>query len=367
MPSGPDLASQPDERKAPGLLPKSRKGAAVSQVLRTTAALLFAALLFAMLATAAQAQGAVAVRAELIYHNYCSVCHGDRGDGRSRARNSLNPPPADFTAPQGRETFTRARMILALQHGRPDTAMTAWTTQLSQNEIEAVVDYILDTMVPAAPGTPLAKGRGLYAEHCTACHGERGQGVTASPSQAAPRPFSSKTTPRAAMIAKVAEGDAGRLRHGFAGRLKPEEIENTVDYVLKSLAPMLAARVSGTSAHGGRGRDSAASVADSAAPLPQGLTGNARRGKQLYERNCSACHGANGDGNGPRSALLGARPRSLGATPLNRPALYAAIADGKVATDMPAWKTVLERQSIADLSESLWRTHFKPAGPVQTE
>ena len=332
----------------------------MSQVLRTAAALLFAAA-----ASAAQAQRADEVRPDLIYHNYCSVCHGDRGDGRSRARNSLNPPPADFTAPQARETFTRARMILALQYGRPGTAMTAWTTQLSQKEIEAVVDYILDTMVPPAPGTPLAKGRMLYAQHCAGCHGERGQGVTSSPSQAAPRPFTS-ATPRAAMIATVAQGDSGRLRHGFAGRLKPDEIENTVDYVLKSLAPTLAPGVSGTYAHGGRGRDAGNAAADSA-PLPQGLTGNAQRGRQLYERNCSACHGANGDGNGPRSALLGAKPRSLGAAPLNRPALYAAIADGKTGSDMPAWKTVLQRQSIADLSEYLWRAYFQPARPAKPD
>lgn len=324
-------------------------------------------MLCAAAATAAQAQRADEVRPDLIYHNYCSVCHGDRGDGRSRARNSLNPPPADFTAPQARETLTRARMILALQHGRPGTAMTAWTTQLSQKEIEAVVDYILDTMVPPAPGTPRANGRALYAEHCVGCHGERGQGVTSSPSQAAPRPFT-VATPRAAMIATVAQGDSGRLRHGFAGRLKPEEIENTVDYVLKSLAPTLAPGVSGTYAHGGRGRDSvAASAAEASEPLPQGLAGSAQRGKLLYEKNCGACHGTHGDGNGPRSALLGARPRSLGAAPLNRPALYAAIADGKTGTDMPAWKTVLGRQSIADLSEYVWRAYFQPAKPAKPD
>jgi mono/diheme cytochrome c family protein len=330
----------------------------VSQFLRTIAALLIAAL-----PVLAQAQRTDAIRPDLIYHNYCSVCHGDRGDGRSRARNSLNPPPADFTTAQARETMTRARMILALQHGRPGTAMTSWTTQLSQKEIEAVVDHILDTMVPPAPGTPLAKGRALYGQHCASCHGERGQGVTSSPSQAAPPPFSS-TSPRAAMIATAAQGDSGRLRHGFAGRLKPEEIENTVDYVLKSLAPALAPGVSGTQAHGGRGRDAPSSV-DFSAALPQGLAGNAQRGKQLYEKNCSACHGASGDGNGPRAALLGAKPRALGATPLNRPALYAAIAEGKPGTDMPAWRTVLQRQQLADLAEYLWRTHFAQAKPAK--
>jgi mono/diheme cytochrome c family protein len=186
----------------------------VSQFLRTIAALLAAA---APLAAPAQKNESDAIRPDVIYHNYCSVCHGDRGDGKSRARNSLNPPPADFTAPQARETYTRARMILALQHGRPGTAMTAWTTQLSQKEIEAVVDFILDTMVPPAPGTALAKGRALYAQHCAGCHGDRGQGVASSPSHAAPKPFTA-SSPRTGMIATVAQGDSGRLRHGFAGR-----------------------------------------------------------------------------------------------------------------------------------------------------
>jgi mono/diheme cytochrome c family protein len=37
------------------------------------------------------------LKPDALYHNYCSVCHGDRGDGNSRARNSLVPPPRDFT------------------------------------------------------------------------------------------------------------------------------------------------------------------------------------------------------------------------------------------------------------------------------
>jgi cytochrome c oxidase cbb3-type subunit 2/cytochrome c oxidase cbb3-type subunit I/II len=137
-----------------------------------------------------------------------------------------------------------------------------------------------------------------------------------------------------------------------------------VDYVVKSLAPALAPGVSGTQAHGGRGRDAPAPV-DFAAPLPQGLAGNIQRGKRLYAQNCVACHGARGDGDGPRAALLGGKPRALGSGPFNRPGLYAAIADGKAGTDMPAWKTVLERQQLADLTEYLWRTYFAPGQPAQ--
>jgi mono/diheme cytochrome c family protein len=298
------------------------------------------------------------VRPDLLFHNYCSVCHGDRGDGRSRARGSLNPPPTDFTSAQP-DVLSRARMILALQHGRPGTAMTAWTTQLSQKEIEAVVDYVRATMMPPEPGTPLAKGRALYLQNCAGCHGDRGQGVASSPAHPAPRPFQG-TTARGAMIAAVKEGQFGRLSHGFAGRLKADEIENTIDYVRTSLAPSLAPGVSGTRAHGGRGGDAAPAL-DQAAPLPNGLSGNAERGERLYQQNCVACHGPKGDGNGPRTAQAGGKPRPFGAAPMNRPALYGAIAEGKTGTDMPAWRSVLARQPLADLAEYVWRTWYAPA------
>jgi cytochrome c oxidase cbb3-type subunit III len=77
-----------------------------------------------------------------LYHNYCSVCHGDKGDGRSRAQGSLNPPPRDFTAPTVKVELSKERMLKSVTYGRPDTAMTGFKTQLSAQDIEAVVDYI---------------------------------------------------------------------------------------------------------------------------------------------------------------------------------------------------------------------------------
>ena len=313
------------------------------------------------------------VRPDLIYHNYCSVCHGDRGDGRSRARASLNPPPADFTSAEARTTLSRERMILALNHGRPGTAMTAWTTQLSAKEIAAVVDYIRETMMAPEPGSPLARGRALYGHHCVACHGGRGEGVASSPSHPAPRPFA-RDADRAQMLAAVSQGRFGSLKHEFAGRLKAGEIDDTVDYVRKALAPALQVEISGTRAHGGRGRDAeapadrgAGATMTAAAAMPEGLTGDPERGRRLYEQNCVACHGAEGDGKGARSALLGTKVRDFAASSYNRPALYAAIAAGRAGTDMPAWRAVLGRQQIADVAEYVWRTHFRAPKPVRAE
>ncbi len=72
----------------------------------------------------------------LLYHNYCSVCHGDKGDGNSHARSSLNPPPRDFTRPEAAVALTRERMLAAVRDGIPGTAMAGWKTQLSEEEIE---------------------------------------------------------------------------------------------------------------------------------------------------------------------------------------------------------------------------------------
>ena len=52
---------------------------------------------------------------------------------------------------------------------------------------------------------------------------------------------------------------------------------------------------------------------------------------------------------------------------MNRPALYSAIAEGKTGTDMPAWRTVLARQPLADLAEYLWRTWYAPAQGAKTK
>ncbi len=127
------------------------------------------------------------MRADLLYHNYCSVCHGDRGDGRSRARGSLVPPPRDFTSPQSLGELTRDRMIAATAAGKPGTAMVGWSTQLGPREIEAVVDYVIDTFMKPRTLASFETGRALYARSCASCHGADGQGGTAGPGSGAGR------------------------------------------------------------------------------------------------------------------------------------------------------------------------------------
>lgn len=151
-----------------------------------------------------------------IYREHCSVCHGDRGSGAVWARDGLSPRPADFTDPALQARLTRDHMIHVVSYGRPETAMAGWKTRLGRGQIEAVVDYVIDSFMPAFERArdssgdthahhehdhahshddsqaairdylrlPLpdalrgdaARGGELYRANCATCHGETGDG-----------------------------------------------------------------------------------------------------------------------------------------------------------------------------------------------
>lgn len=233
-----------------------------------------ASLLGATVVRAAEDRGA------LLYHNYCSVCHGDRGDGRSRASGSLSTAPRDFTSAASRQALTRERIVLAITHGRPGTAMVGWKTQLAEADIAVLAEHVLERFVRGAAAQP-------------------------------------------------------------------------------------APGISGTRAHGGRAVDAASTPAtvDMTAGLPNGLKGDAQRGGVFYKANCSTCHGLAGDGQGPRAYFIRPRPRDFTAAAsrarFNRLALYVAVAEGRLGTEMPAWRQVATPQQMADVSEYVFQAFIR--------
>ena len=264
------------------------------------------ALLVAMNATAGNrisqsSSNAGAIQPDVLYHNYCSVCHGDKGDGKSRARNSFANPPRDFTAPGAAQQMPRELMIAVTRDGKPGTAMVGWKTQLNKAEIEAVVDFV----------------RGSFMQ----------------------------------------QGDAYAVRGPGTGGM-----------------------ISGTSAHGGRERDAQPVQAkaapptppvkvDMSLPVPNKLAGNAQRGRKFYDANCATCHGVKGDGQGPRAYFIRPVPRNFiepaERGTLNRPAIFAATAYGSLGAEMPAWNKVIDDQTIADVTEYVFRAFIQPGDAVK--
>ncbi|MDB5953696.1 c-type cytochrome [Ramlibacter sp.] len=326
-----------------------------------------------------------------LYHNYCSVCHGDAGDGNSRASASLKPPPRDFTSPQSAQELTRERMLAAVGNGVPGSAMVGWHTQLSDEQVGQVVDYVRGTFMRPSVNDD-SRGRQIYARVCSVCHGDGGTGsMWASANlKPAPRDFSSPQAKleltRERMLAAVAAGRPGTAMQGYASRLSGEDMAAVVDYIRGAImrsdgiqgipgshardlpahaaaapAPQLAAAVPASP----RAPAAApATQADVSLPLPAGLRGDAAAGHKFYDANCATCHGLKGDGHGPRAYFINPKPRvftsDASRAMLNRPVIFAATSAGRRGSEMPAWDKVLSPQEIANVSEYVFRAFIQP-------
>jgi len=219
------------------------------------------------------------VKPELIYHNYCSVCHGDRGDGNSRAKNSLVPPPRDFTKATN---LTREYIMQVLAQGKPGTAMVSWKSQLTSKEIEALADYLLATFVnkPSAPAPAAAgvsgtqahggrerdvpavpvpepvkadmslplpgglvgdagKGETFFMNNCATCHGKKGDGKGPRAYFINPKPrnfldeSSRSLFNRPALYAAVSMGKVGTEMPAWKYVLTDQEIANVAEFVFR--------------------------------------------------------------------------------------------------------------------------------------
>ena len=141
--------------------------------------------------------------------------------------------------------------------------------------------------------------------------------------------------------------------------------------VTDGVYPLTDTGISGTRAHGNGAPPTSAQAtavpavrADMSLALPHALIGQAAAGKRFYASNCATCHGAKGDGQGPRAYFINPKPRNFVSAEaralLNRPAIYAAVAAGKLGTEMPAWDKVLTPQQIADVSEYVYQAFTQP-------
>jgi cytochrome c oxidase cbb3-type subunit 3 len=171
-------------------------------------------------------------------------------------------------------------------------------------------------------------GEQLYAEHCIACHGTRGEGgiglpLVAQTLGAVTDDYINKT---------VRYGRPGRIMPAYPA-LSDAQINALIAY-LRSWAPQQEI-------------------------VAKAARGNADSGKHLFEKHCVTCHGIDGSG-GDGTGVTFSRPRSFGIMPpaLNNPGFLKAASDsvirhtisnGRLDTEMPAFSDLLSPQDIDDI------------------
>jgi mono/diheme cytochrome c family protein len=79
-------------------------------------------------------------RGKKLYEKYCLACHGPQGKGDGATQ--FDPPVADLTSS---EVLMKpdARLLKSIHEGRPNTAMDAWKSAMSEEAIRDVLAYIL--------------------------------------------------------------------------------------------------------------------------------------------------------------------------------------------------------------------------------
>lgn len=144
-----------------------------------------------------------------IYDKRCWWCHGEQGAGDGPAAESLNPPPRDFTSGVYKWKTTPfdemaptnddfAKMIkggmthnsIAGWTGMNGTSMPGWADMLSDNDVSDLTAYIMKfaelgqpqkkpvnaSKGPSASKESLERGKKIFQDRCSECHGEEGRG-----------------------------------------------------------------------------------------------------------------------------------------------------------------------------------------------
>lgn len=274
-----------------------------------------------------------------VYNFRCYFCHGYSGDAKTLAASYLTPRPTNFQAADPAR-LTRERVLAALRQGRPGTAMKPFTGIISEAEMQAVAEFVVEEFVrdkaanthyhtpengwpdhdryraafPFAKGEiPLsrpweslspeeAEGKRLYLASCVSCHDRGAPAEDDVPWDSRPLSYP-------------------RNNFSLANPPKVDAMASASPYALHDIPPKV-------------GR----------------LTPQERKGERLFQQNCAFCHGADGTGMNWIGRFMEPHPRNLrdpafmaGAS---RQRIAHAIREGLANTSMPAWKSVLKDQDI---------------------
>lgn len=174
------------------------------------------------------------------------------------------------------------------------------------------------------------RGQAIYDDFCVSCHGRYGRsdGPLAGDLQIRPPNFADSAWLAGRSDTQIIAGiSGGHSRMAIANVLEPDALADTVAY-MRSL-----------------------SLPGQSVSLPQG--------RDLYNAMCYACHGVQGDGNGPAKADPGSpQPRDFTSKEfviegredeIARTIALGAEASFHGSSFMPAWGSSLSEQQIRDL------------------
>ena len=178
-----------------------------------------------------------------IFKTNCFVCHGTDGSGNGPLASMLSTAPADLTS-KGKMGQRSDRDLFRIiegtaAHGQVSSDMPKWKFSLPHTQINSLVTYIryLHASKYTVSGNPL-KGKQVYDDNCTICHGTGGKGngtltefYDMQPADHTDAESMNKIS-NEKMYYLIADGTAGaKLMPGWKDTLSVKEIKDAISYI----------------------------------------------------------------------------------------------------------------------------------------
>lgn len=180
-----------------------------------------------------------------LYERECAVCHGVDGRADTDVAKVLRPSPRKFADPVEMARLDDGRMYSAIKLGRPGTPMGGWGELLSPVEIIDLMRYTRTLVRPMPAGMTqvqldVSVGEQVYRQHCTECHGEKGNAQTPLGQSLNPHPRDFTRTQEMASISDkdlaqaIAVGKPGTAMAPWRGVLNSEDIRRVILFIRRT-------------------------------------------------------------------------------------------------------------------------------------
>lgn len=172
------------------------------------------------------------VRGGIVFKNYCVLCHGERGDGQSRAK-KLYPGMQLKIRRRDSDHYESVIRNGGTANGL-SPFMPPWEAELSEEQISDVITYLRIVT------DPVKRGEVVYKTNCILCHGLKADGKGRAAKLFDPPPAdltrSDKNDEYKTMIIRLGGKAMGRseVMPSWESQLSQQEITDLVKY-LKSI------------------------------------------------------------------------------------------------------------------------------------
>ena len=167
------------------------------------------------------------------YDTYCGLCHGYDGEGY------LAPQANALANPEFLAASTDEFLRHAIIYGRPTTKMSPWGEEvggpLNSKDVERIITHMRTwETLPRADihdveisGDP-ENGAILYAQQCSVCHGESGEGASALSLN---NPTFLESVSDGFLLHALEEGREGTTMLSYRDTLTQEELYDLVSFI----------------------------------------------------------------------------------------------------------------------------------------